>query len=530
MPESFFDEMKRYVRFEVADEEALRELAPRAAPHFESLTREFYDRLREHEEARAVLEGEEQVARLRHSLDGWLRLLLTGPWNREYHERRVRIGRVHVAIGLPQRYMFGAMDLIRISLTRIAQDAYGDDAERRVRTVWALAKILDIELAIMLESYREAFVEKVQRLERLEREVLQDQLALSEARYQEIVETSEALISTFEASGAIVLFNRRCEEATGLSRSEVLGRSWLDLFVARDKHALVRSRFHEVLSSRRVPPFEGMVTHASGAERRVRWHFTTLPGAQGPLLCAVGMDVTDEHDLALRTGRAERLASLGTMAAGLAHEIRNPLNAASLQLLLLQRRLRRPTGPDVDGALQAADVVGGEMKRLAFLVEEFLEFARPQPLRLARLGLRGTVGQVLELLEPEAASAGVELTLLPGAEFSTEIDQERIKQVVLNLVRNAMEAAGRGGRVRVRVGAAEGGAVLEVEDDGPGLPPETAMIFEPFFTTKPGGTGLGLAIVHRIVTDHGGRIDAERRGGTTAFSVFLPSAIAEVAH
>src|SRR5439155_21894526 len=133
----------------------------------------------------------------------------------------------------------------------------------------------------------------------------------------------------------------------------------------------------------RVGPFEGPVAPREGATRRVRWNLTTLPGPTEPLLCAIGIDVTEEHELALRSRRAERLAALGTMAAGLAHEIRNPLNAAHLQLKVVQRRLARPAGADVDGARSAAELVSSEMKRLAMLVQEFLQFARPQPLRLA---------------------------------------------------------------------------------------------------------------------------------------------------
>jgi signal transduction histidine kinase len=168
------------------------------------------------------------------------------------------------------------------------------------------------------------------------------------------------------------------------------------------------------------------------------------------------------------------------------------------------------------------------MARLAGLVREFLDFARPQPLRLSRVDLRATAEEVGSLLVPEAQATGVDLALELAEEVRVELDAERIKQVILNLVQNAAEATGAGGHVLLRVSPRDGGAMLEVEDDGPGLPEDPAMVFEPFFTTKPGGTGLGLAIVHRIVTDHGGRIDCESRPGATRFSVFLPSATVPV--
>jgi PAS domain S-box-containing protein len=523
--ESFFEELKRYVRFGPGDEDALRAFAPLAAPRFGSITDRFYARLLEHESARAVFATNDMILRLKHSLADWLALLFAGPWDEAYFEKRARIGRVHVRIGLPQKYMFGAMNLIRLDLIALAQESF-PDRERRVPTVWALSKILDLELGIMLETYREAFVEEVQRLERLERHVLENQLAISEARYQEIVEKSEAVIATCDAAGTLLLFNRRCEEIRGMPREEALGRNFVDLFSSEDKRPELLAAFRDVLAGRRAPPFEGMVPGGHGGrKRRVRWQFASLPGGSGDVVCAFGLDVTEEHDLALRTSRAERLAALGTMAAGLAHEIRNPLNAASLQLTVVQRRLKRPSGADVAGALEAAQVVSGEMQRLAGLVREFLDFARPQPLRLSRVDLRAAVEEVGVLLLPESEASGVNLAFDLGPEVRVELDAERIKQVILNLVQNAAEATGPGGHVRVRVSPRDGGALLEVEDDGPGLPEDPAMVFEPFFTTKPGGTGLGLAIVHRIVTDHGGRIDCESRPGATRFSVFLPSAI-----
>lgn len=522
MAESLFEELKRYTRFGADDERALRALGPVAEPHLQRIAAEFYERLMEHADARAVLEGPEQVERLKGTLVEWMQTLLRGPWDDAYYQRRTRIGRTHVRIGLPDRYMFGAMNLIRLALAEIAETAYAGDPKARAAAARALSRILDLELAIMLNAYGEAFVEKVQRLERLEKESLAGKLALSEARYGEIVEKGEALIATADAAGRLVLFNRRCEELTGLSRDQVRGRSWMDLLAHEADREALGALSREVLQGKRAPPYEGPVLAPGGVRRRVRWHFTTLPSAEGPLLCLIGMDVTEEREIEERARRAERLASLGTMAAGLAHEVRNPLNAAHLQLALLTRRLSRKD-PDVPGALEAAGLVSSEMKRLAGLVEEFLQFARPQPLRLAPSDLRSAVEGVVQLVQPEATALGVELTFGASPKsLIAVVDEERIRQVAMNLIRNAVEATGRGGRVHVAVEPRDRSASLTVQDDGPGLPAPDAPIFEPFYTTKQGGTGLGLAIVHRIVSDHGGRIAVESRPGRTVFSVTLP--------
>jgi PAS domain S-box-containing protein len=329
-------------------------------------------------------------------------------------------------------------------------------------------------------------------------------------------------VTTFDEHGTILLFNRRAEELTGLDRGEAIGRNWCELFFTAESRPQCERVIAEI-RKQPVVPLEGSFVGFDGGERRVRWHLTTLPGGSEPVLCALGVDVTDEHALALRTRRAERLAALGTMAAGLAHEIRNPLNAAHLQLTVLQRRLSRPDHADVDGAKQASELVVSELRRLAGLVEEFLLFARPQPLRIARVDLRAMAEEVIALLGPEAAEHGVQLTLSEGPAVAIEADGERLKQVLQNLVRNGVEAAGSGGNVEVRVALSAEGALVDVEDDGPGLASPDAPVFEPFYTTKADGTGLGLPIAHRIVTDHGGKIAASRRGGRTVFTFSLPA-------
>jgi signal transduction histidine kinase len=161
------------------------------------------------------------------------------------------------------------------------------------------------------------------------------------------------------------------------------------------------------------------------------------------------------------------------------------------------------------------------MQRLANMVDDFLQFARPQPLRLSLVDLQHVAADLVALTEPDARTKSVSLVLKPGPAVLLELDVDRMKQVVLNLVRNAVEAVGPGGSVSVEVGLLGDVAALIVRDSGPGFAAE-APIFEPFFTTKEHGTGLGLAIAHRIVMDHGGSISAESRPGETVFRITLP--------
>src|SRR6187399_641137 len=145
-------ELKRYVRLDTRDAELLRAFGALAAPELPRIAREFYDRTREHEEAHAVFTGEEQIQRLQRSLVSWMQRVCGGTYDQKYHEQTATIGRVHVRIGLPQRYMFTAMALIRVSLLRIA-DAKLGNASGATRE--ALSRILDLELAIMLEAYKD---------------------------------------------------------------------------------------------------------------------------------------------------------------------------------------------------------------------------------------------------------------------------------------------------------------------------------------------------------------------------------------
>jgi signal transduction histidine kinase len=216
---------------------------------------------------------------------------------------------------------------------------------------------------------------------------------------------------------------------------------------------------------------------------------------------------------------------LGTFASGLAHEVRNPLNSMGLQLSILERRIKR-LDDDVGAELrELCDVIRSEISRLDGLVGDFLLFSRINRLQHDPGSLDDIADEVLRLLRPEAEQASIVLTRahperprLP----KVPLDGERMKQVVINLVRNALEAVGPTGHVTVETGLADGRACLLVRDDGPGLPPGVD-VFQLFVTTKPRGTGLGLSIAQQIVSDHGGEVTVDSEPGKGAvFTIALP--------
>ena len=168
MAETLFEELKRYVGFNAGDEAALRALYPHARPELTRIASVFYQRILDHEGARKALEGgESAVGRLKITLVAWMDSLLQGPWDEAYYERRARIGRVHVRIALPQQYMFGAMNVLRQELNGVVDQQLieSPDMLRAIRL--ALGKILDLELAIMLHTYREDLLAQQSRVERL---------------------------------------------------------------------------------------------------------------------------------------------------------------------------------------------------------------------------------------------------------------------------------------------------------------------------------------------------------------------------
>jgi two-component system sensor histidine kinase HydH len=168
MPETLFEELKRYVGFGAPDERALRMLHPIARSQFERISEVFYQRILEHEAARkALVEGESMVGRLRHTLVKWMDKLLTGPWDQDYYELRARIGRKHVDIALPQHYMFGAMNVLRQELNETIDVAFIQEPDTLRIVRLALGKVLDLELAIMLHTYREDLLSQQARSERL---------------------------------------------------------------------------------------------------------------------------------------------------------------------------------------------------------------------------------------------------------------------------------------------------------------------------------------------------------------------------
>jgi len=232
-------------------------------------------------------------------------------------------------------------------------------------------------------------------------------------------------------------------------------------------------------------------------------------------------DLTELRRLEQHARRSERLATVGQLAAGVAHEIRNPLASISGSIELLKKA---PQTTEDDRTLMA--IVHREIQRLNALIGDLLDYANPKPAQSVDFDLAILIGETIKVARGDEKFANVEVTSEVPPKLSVTADPAKLRQVLWNLLRNAAEAAADGGK-HVRVAAARDseGATIIVEDDGPGIPREQIpLIFDPFFTTKRRGTGLGLATCHSVVAEHGGRIHVESDiGKGTRMVVHLPS-------
>jgi signal transduction histidine kinase len=242
-------------------------------------------------------------------------------------------------------------------------------------------------------------------------------------------------------------------------------------------------------------------------------------------------DVRDVVRMERQMRTAERLSALGTLAAALAHEIRNPLEAMDLNLALLERSLagQKSVSREEERTRKYLGILESEISRLAAIVENFLSFARSDIAPAAHVQLDMILHQIVDLLSNQAQSRKVKLELHGAGAPCVTGSEDQLKQAFLNLVINGLEAMPAGGLLRIHTeisqpAGGKGLAIVRIQDTGEGIPPDQlARIFDPFFTTRPKGTGLGLTIAHRVIHEHGGHIRAASIPGEgTTFTIELP--------
>lgn len=330
-------------------------------------------------------------------------------------------------------------------------------------------------------------------------------------------------VAATDVHGRVIVWNSRMEQVAG-PRDRVLGLRLIEALpdLASDPNLDWASLLGEVLAGA-----DGLTLarHPLGT-RVVRATLGPLRGREGRVLGAALSveDITSGAREEERRRREERVAAVHELGASLAHEIRNPLNALSLNLQLLREELDDPSVGPV-GVRRRADKMISETRRMEALITHLLEVSRGGRLEPAPERLDAIVRDVVERLEGTARAAGCSIEFRPGSSRTLGLDRVRIDRAVHNLVRNAVEAsAAGGGHVWLTTRDDPHSTVLVVDDDGPGIRPEDrSNVFVVFSTGKRGGTGLGLPLAREDVRRHGGEIEVlARPGGGARFVLHLP--------
>ena len=340
-------------------------------------------------------------------------------------------------------------------------------------------------------------------------------------------------IVTVDLDGRVVTLNPAAEKMTGFFAGEVAGRYCTEVFAQTPELGEI---LMEAIGSRLASPgVAATLRRRNGRTLPIEISTVPLKGGDGKDLGVIAAmrDLTVVRELEHRLRRSDRLAALGSLAAGLAHEIKNPLTA----LLTFSRHLTRRFD-DEQFRAKFQSVVPRELERINGIVEQLLELSRPARLTFSPVRLPALLERAVELYAHEMETSGVRVV----REFARDLptvwaDPDALYQALVNLLRNALDAMPSGGRITLRAGWADPGVGvpgrhhgaarrvrIEIDDSGVGIDPGDAdHVFNPFFSTKSGGTGLGLALTHKIVEDHGGSIDFRTAAGRgTTFRIDIP--------
>ena len=341
---------------------------------------------------------------------------------------------------------------------------------------------------------------------------------------ESLLSTANSLIISLDRKGRILLFNKMCEELLGYDQSEVIGKDWFDIFLPEAVRDNVRGVFEQLVDIGTPKHYENDIVTKSGTLRTILWSNTTLKDDSGNVIgtLSIGQDVTEFLVLKKKIGRSEQLAVLGQLAAGIAHEVGNPLTSIASLVQLLQR------SHDEQDLKEKLDLIMSQTKRITQIIRDLVDFSRPSESEEEITDINAQIEKAVRIAQIDDKSRDINFKL----DLSPEIGHpflipDQFFQVILNLLLNAVDASiEHGDTISIRSFERNGDIQINITDNGIGIPPDKIdRIFEPFYTTKEvgKGTGLGLWVSSGIVNSFGGNIEVESEvNKETTFRIKIP--------
>lgn len=372
----------------------------------------------------------------------------------------------------------------------------------------------------MKSGFVDKLIERVDRVEPGEVQNFLNRLAEESGFFQSVFDALQEGVIVADHNGVIHYINQGACRLFGLEPGDTVGQTIDEKVRGLEWAELISGEPRTI--SRDLEVFYP-------ENRYLNFYIKPLEAKDGedtPAYVMLVRDTTESKRSEEEKMESERLGALTMLAAGVAHELGNPLNSLNIHLQLLERRLKK-TVPDLYEAelRESIDIATGEVKRLDHIIDQFLKAIRPARPELKTVDLNALIQEAMRFLGPELEDRQIAVRLeLHSALPALQLDADQIKQAFYNIVKNAAQATAPGGSIAIRSDLTEEQVAITFTDDGEGISAEDmSNLYQPYFTTKTSGTGLGLLIVRRIVREHGGELNfASEEGKGTTVTVFLP--------
>jgi len=491
------------------------------------VARTFYEFILSQPTMKQVIEGGGfSIDRLVASFVEWLESVLRQRIDSPMAAERLRVGRLHVHLGVDLRHVLVAFGRVRTALHEHIVEILGVTSAQLPLALRAIDRILDMEICLFTEAYsleRQSLI--VDRLD--------DQRRAIEERLTRVMDSASVLILSFDGEGSITFANHAFEQLSGHAAAGILGsQATKTLSPAGDQEA-ASAFIARCLARGDEDPEVLPLSTSEGAERWISWYPAAVRegGTEIVEIILLGHDVSERKLRDQQMIHQEKMAAVGLLAAGVAHEIGNPLSSISSVTQTLQRKYQDPM------LVEKLGLVRRHIDRISTIVREMVNFARPPRHEWRSCDMNAIVSSAVGIIEFDKRARRVKIVLDLEDDLPATLGiEDQLTQICFNIALNALDALvadpdSEEPRLEITTSRARlpgGGESICVAftDNGPGVAPEVrSRLFEPFFTTKDvgRGTGLGLSVSYRIAEAHGGRIELEAAaGGGARFVLLVP--------